>query len=67
MFYNWIHYELEKLKMKYHIPALVWLILIVVILLTACGTKTPTNLGVVPNSLQTIEADAEGILRTAGG
>lgn len=51
--------------MKNHIPALVWLTPIVVILLTACGTKTPTNPGVVPNSLQTIEADAEDIIDLA--
>lgn len=48
--------------MKNHTRSLVWLMLIVIILLTACGAKTPSNLGVVPNSLQTIEADAEDII-----
>ena len=48
--------------MKNHVQSLVWLTLIAIILLTACGVKTPSNLGVVPNSLQTIEADAEDII-----
>jgi hypothetical protein len=48
--------------MKNHVQFLVWLTLIVVILLTACGAKTPSNPGVLPNSLQTIEADAEDII-----
>jgi hypothetical protein len=48
--------------MKNHIRPLVWLTLVVIILLTACGVKTPSNPGVVPNSLQTIEAGAEDII-----
>jgi hypothetical protein len=62
MFYNSICYQLENFNMKNHVQSLVWLTLIVVILLTACGAKTPSNPGVVPNSLQTIEADAEDII-----
>src|SRR5258705_6518344 len=65
MFYNSIYYQLEKFKMKNYVRSLVWLTLIVVILLTACGVKTPSNPGVVPNSLQTIEADAEDIIDSA--
>jgi len=41
------------------------LLLLVIILLGACGTKpagTPAPIGVVPNSLQTIEAAAEDII-----
>jgi len=53
--------------MKNQIRPLVWLTLIVVILLTACGVKTPSNPGVVPNALKTIEADAEDIIDFAPG
>ena len=53
--------------MKNHIRPLIWLMLIAVILLPACGAKTPSNPGVVPNSLQTIEADAEDIIDFAPG
>jgi hypothetical protein len=62
MLYNSLCYQLENFKMKNHIRPLIWLMLIAVILLTACGAKTPSNPGVVPNSLQTIEADAEDII-----
>ncbi len=48
--------------MKNQIRPLAWLTLIVVILLAACGVKTPSSPVVIPGSLQTIEADAEDII-----
>ena len=51
--------------MKNHIRSLVWLTLVVIILVTACGVNKPSNPGVVPNSLQTIEANAEDIIDLA--
>jgi hypothetical protein len=63
--YNLLYYKLEELKMKNHIRSLVWLTLVVIILVTACAGNKPSNPGVVPNSLQTIEADAEDIIDLA--
>ena len=48
--------------MKNHVRFLALLSLIVVILLAACGVKTPSSPVVVPGSLQTIEAAAEDII-----
>jgi hypothetical protein len=64
MFYNPTRYRLEELSMKSSIR--LFLILIGMVLITACGARpvsTPSAVvGVVPGSLQTIEAAAEDII-----